>query len=65
MEKSPCKDCNDRNSTCHSNCEKYIEWDKQHKRYKDELAKKKAVVNQATLFEIESIRRAAKRRNGK
>ena len=26
---SPCKDCEDRQSGCHSKCEKYGEWNKQ------------------------------------
>lgn len=40
---SPCKDCEERHSGCHSKCKKYGEWSEirlQHKRkFKDEVIK--------------------------
>ena len=36
MSINPCKDCSDRHSLCHSTCEKYITWKKEH----DELQAK-------------------------
>ena len=29
-----CKNCNDRTPTCHSNCEKYLQWKKDFEEYK-------------------------------
>lgn len=26
----PCKDCEDRNASCHSNCKDYTDWKKRH-----------------------------------
>lgn len=62
---NPCKDCLDRQIGCHSSCEKYLEWNRQHKKDKEELDKKRAYDKQATTYQVESIRKAAKRRHGK
>ena len=32
----PCKNCEDRNASCHSTCKDYIDWKKQH----DEMVEK-------------------------
>lgn len=32
MSYCPCKDCESRNSNCHSNCKDYIDWDNQNKK---------------------------------
>ena len=36
MKHSPCRDCNDRHTECHSKCERYIKW----KNERDELQTK-------------------------
>ena len=36
---SPCKDCTDRNATCHGSCEKYSLWTGEYAKYKHEKQK--------------------------
>lgn len=41
----PCKDCCDRNSTCHGNCLKYKAWKKEEEERKRVIAEAKAREN--------------------
>lgn len=39
--KSPCRFCEDRDSDCHANCEKYIEFSKIHEKERTKIHKEK------------------------
>lgn len=43
MENAPCKDCKERHDLCHSHCEKYLKWKKQHDEAKEALRRDKAI----------------------
>lgn len=47
---SPCKDCNNRQLNCHSNCEAYLKWSKESKELKDKINDKKK-----KYVELESV----------
>ena len=56
----PCKDCKDRSVTCHSTCEKYLEF---RKMMEEEYKKRKAAydVGESKCISIQrSIRRRGK-----
>ena len=65
METSPCKDCKERQVGCHSTCEKYLEWNKAWVENKTEISKQRYLAKQLNSHEIETVRKAARRRNGK
>lgn len=39
---APCKDCNKRSATCHSNCELYIKFTKDKEIYKNSISGEKS-----------------------
>ena len=59
MTKNPCKKCNDRNATCHSNCSKYAEWVQLHDQERKQV--NEFLCSDADLYLIEKI----KERKGK
>ena len=62
---APCtKDCEGRSATCHTTCERYLEWQKTHV---EEIRKSNANEFkgvQAKAYLIETALKRAKRRNG-
>ncbi len=40
---SPCKDCKKRTAFCHSNCQDYIEWKKNHDIKRAEIVEKERI----------------------
>ena len=47
MIKAPCKDCVDREPSCHSSCEKYISWKKEFDEQKATIVKARIAESQA------------------
>lgn len=45
MVKPPCKDCKDRKVGCHSVCEKYINFQKEHEKEMKEIRKEKDSIS--------------------
>lgn len=51
LPKAPCKDCPDRNPSCHTTCDKYKQYKVEHKKKSEELANLKKYFN----YKAESI----------
>lgn len=61
----PCKDCLDRYVGCHSTCDKYIEWNKQHLEQKKIISASRQKDKEINMFERDRKRKCARRRDGK
>lgn len=55
---SPCKDCLERSATCHSTCEKYIDYRKQKD---DEMMRRRAQCELDNYFRNQQKERAKRR----
>ena len=66
MDKAPCKDCTSRSVGCHSVCEKYLKFKREHDREREEAYETKQNVKIIDDYQIKSkentIRRQRKRR---
>lgn len=60
----PCFECEDRYAKCHSECEKYKEWERVHKENHEERAKEKRTSAEAYARKKEAVERYY-RREGK
>ena len=54
----PCKDCEERFIGCHSVCDHYINWKKEHDKIKEEEARRKRLH-----MDLTHIKRVKRRKN--
>lgn len=60
--KNPCLNCSDRNSTCHANCQKYEDFEKQNKELKAFINKQKQAEYDWYNFNNAKFKRINKRK---
>ena len=58
----PCKDCSSRNMTCHSTCERYLEWKSVSDKNREEVFKKRMADIDIRDFKANMKARAIKQR---
>jgi len=58
---APCKNCPDREPGCHSECERYAEWRKEHDKGKAKEKKNRAVVYEMDNYLIEREERVRRK----
>lgn len=54
---APCKNCNDRNSMCHSTCVNYIQYKKEVDRIRDKRGEAKELEYSFHLIETRRLKR--------
>ena len=62
---TPCFDCTERFVGCHSKCDKYAEWQKNHQKRKDEVRKSKNEISRVMEFKVDQVTKTKKRVNRK
>ena len=60
----PCRNCNDRHVSCHSDCDKYIEWRTQLNAVNEQVRRARGAFYMCEKVHNESVRRALKRKRG-
>lgn len=60
MDVVPCKDCSERELYCHSTCEKYSNWKKEHEELKAKISKERHNMLDVDRAKISAIKRMMK-----
>lgn len=54
MRRTPCYKCEERHEGCHSDCERYADWDREHQAFNDKKARAKTAEQMIEGFYIDS-----------
>lgn len=59
---NPCRECTDRTIGCHSNCDKYCQWCKEHHQMKEEIRRKRDEMNCVSNYSFHAGERIKKQK---
>ena len=59
--KCPCYGCNDRSITCHSECEKYIDWKTEHDAERERIRQERELNRDFTYYKDYAIQKVRNR----
>jgi hypothetical protein len=59
---NPCRECTNRTIGCHSDCDKYNQWCKEHQQMKDEIRRKRDELNCVNNYSFHAGERIKKQK---